>query len=146
MIPVHRPSFTHRRFLLQKNTHKTSCTQKLWHTAAFTHRCLYTQKLLHTGACRYRSFYAEVPLHIGAFPSKCLYTDALAQILWDTEAFTHRWFYTWMFLHAEASVTSSAQSNHNIASVFEDRHTIGARGVRFIKYSKESNIQRTRAV
>ena len=93
-------TFTHRRFYTQKLLHRSFYTQKLLHrgyytqsfypqkllhTDAFTHRCFYTQTLLH-GHC-----YTQTRLHTDTFTHRPFYTQAL---LLDTNALTHRSFYT----------------------------------------------------
>ena len=81
-------------------THKSNCTETLWHTHAFRHRSFYTQIL---SSELHRSFDTEKPLHRPIFHTqKLLHTENCPQKPLHREAFTHRSFYTQTPLHTEA--------------------------------------------
>ena len=75
--PLHRESFTHRRFYTHKLFHRSFYTEKLLRTGAFTHRCLCTE------ACTHGGFYAQKLLHREAFTQTLSHrkTDSTEQLL-----------------------------------------------------------------
>ena len=104
--PLHRNTFTHRRFYTQT---QRFYTQALLHTDAFTHKSFYTETVLHTDASTRRyvlhthtRFHTQTLLHTDALTHKRFYTGRFytqmlfthAHTLSNTNAFTHRRFYT----------------------------------------------------
>ena len=152
---LHTDTFTHRRFYTQTllHSHLTQrgfYTQKLAHTEAFTHRSfLHTQNLTH------RRVYTQTLLHTDTLThTNTFYTQRLLH----TEAFTHRRFYTQRRLHTNTDthrdrthgpMTSQFYlnfwrsnliscekgctgrfANRNFTSVFGDRTSFRAKGLR----------------
>ena len=119
-------NFTHRPF-----THRHFYTQELLNTEAFTHRSFYTQTLLHTDHFTHRRFYTHKLLHTDAFTHRRFYTQTLLHTDPSTHTLTHRRFYTQKLLHTEAFTHFSGQlANRNFTSVFGDRTSFRAKGLR----------------
>ena len=99
--------------------HRRFYTQTLLHTDAFTHRDFYTQTLLHRNTFTHRRFYTQALLHTDDFTHR--------RTILHTDAFTHKRFYTQTLLHSN---TLRTLWNRNFTSVFDDRTSFRAKGLR----------------
>ena len=125
---LHTDAFTRRRFYTQTVLHASTFThtftQTLLHTEAFTHRRFYTQagpcSFTHTDGFTHRRFYTQGLLHTEDFTQTLLQRRFYTQTLLHTDTFTHK-----RFLHTDAYTL-----HHNFTSVFGDRTSFRAKGLR----------------
>ena len=105
----------------------------LLYTDAFTHQHFYTQTLLHF---TYQHFCKQTALHTNSFTHRRFYTPTLrhTDAFTHTGAFAHQCFYTPTLLYT-AVLTNNCFDTHthqnsNLASVFDDRSSFRAKGLR----------------
>ena len=150
---LHAQKLLHRRFYTQTLLHTDGFTRKHFYTHfytdAFTHRSFYTQTLLHTGRPMFfythKRLYTQTLSHTGAFTHRRFYTDAFTETLLHTDTSTHTLLHTdaYTLHHNFTSVFGDRTSfrakglrrttwKHNFTSVFGDRTSFRAKGLRFV--------------
>ena len=144
---LHTETFTHRDAF----THRSFYTQTLLPTDAFTHRRFYTQTLLHTEAFTHRRLYTQTLLHTDASTHSCFYT--LRRATWKWQFYFSFWRSNLISCEMVATGTRKTQfyvsfwriephfvrnncagrlANRNFTSVFGDRTSFRAKGLRFV--------------
>ena len=157
LLHTHTHAFTHRRFYTNTFTPcRDFYTQTLLHThtpshpETFTQRRFYTQTLLHTDAFTDTETFTQTHSHAETVTHRSFYT----QTLLHTEAFTQRTFYTQtllhtntFFLHTDAFTLNKhfyaqrpGPRNRNFTSVFGDRTSFRAKGLRLDAYRNRNFI------